>query len=100
MQNLEERAASLLKSREWLAKTETRLQELSREAQEQVKLLGSLLKEGAKGTPRGDRGAPTMSARETVTKLAHQGWTVEQIATATKLSRGEVELILELSGKS
>ena len=100
MKDLETRASNLLKAREWLAKTETRLQELSREAQDQVKLLGSLLKEGAKGPVKGDRGAPSLSARETVTKLAHQGWTVEQIATATKLSRGEVELILELSGKS
>ncbi|GAB4367090.1 MAG: hypothetical protein Kow009_03910 [Spirochaetales bacterium] len=100
MKDLETRAASLLKAREWLAKTETRLQELSREAQDQVKLLGSLLKEGGKGPGKGERGAPSLSARETVTKLAHQGWTVEQIATATKLSRGEVELILELSGKS
>lgn len=100
MKDLESRAANLLKAREWLAKTETRLQELSREAQDQVKLLGSLLKEGAKGPVKGDRGAPSLSARDTVTKLAHQGWTVEQIATATKLSRGEVELILELSGKS
>lgn len=100
MKELETRAANLLKAREWLAKTETRLQELSREAQDQVKLLGSLLKEGAKTPGKGDRGAPSLSARETVTKLAHQGWTVEQIATATKLSRGEVELILELSGKS
>ncbi len=100
MKDLETRATNLLKAREWLAKTETRLQELSREAQDQVKLLGSLLKEGAKGPTKGERGAPSLSARETVTKLAHQGWTVEQIATATKLSRGEVELILELSGKS
>jgi hypothetical protein len=35
-----------------------------------------------------------------VTRLAHQGWKVPQIAQATKLSRGEVELILELLPKS
>jgi len=37
--------------------------------------------------------------QETVRKLAHQGWKVEEIARAVKLSRGEVELILELGGQ-
>ena len=37
-----------------------------------------------------------MDKRQTVTKLARQGWSPEEIARATKLSRGEVELILEL----
>ncbi len=35
-----------------------------------------------------------MGARDVVTKLARQGWTVEEISRTTKLSRGEVELIL------
>ena len=34
-----------------------------------------------------------------VTKLAHQGWSIKEIAQATKLSQGEVELILELMPK-
>lgn len=37
-----------------------------------------------------------MNARELVSRLARQGWTVDQISRATKLSRGEVELILEM----
>ena len=96
MKDLEKRMAQLQKIREWLAKTETRIEEVSREVQEQVKLLGTLLKDGSR-SPKKEKGAPSMSARETVTKLARQGWTVEQIAAATKLSRGEVELILELT---
>jgi len=32
-------------------------------------------------------------------RLARQGWDVNEIAQATKLSRGEVELILELGTK-
>jgi DNA-binding NarL/FixJ family response regulator len=83
------------KAREWLAKTETRLEEINTQAREQVKLLGSLLKEGKKDG-RDREGAPSMGAREMVTRLAHQGWSVEEIARATKLSRGEVELILEI----
>ena len=41
----------------------------------------------------------SLTSRDMVIRLAHQGWKVEQIMQATKLSRGEVELILELSSK-
>jgi transcriptional regulator len=34
-----------------------------------------------------------------VRKLARQGWKTEEIARAVKISRGEVELILELGEK-
>jgi DNA-directed RNA polymerase specialized sigma24 family protein len=87
-------------AREWLARTETRLEEVSREAQEQVKLLGSLMKNenSGKKAEKG-QGAPSLSARDMVIKLAHQGWKVEEISKAVQVSRGEVELILELAGK-
>ncbi|TVQ39360.1 MAG: hypothetical protein EA384_06955 [Spirochaetaceae bacterium] len=95
--DVEQRMEQLSTAREWLARTETRLEEVGREAQEQVKLLGSLIKEGARDE-KGSKGAPTLSARDTVVKLARQGWKVEEISRATKVSRGEVELILELAG--
>jgi chromosome segregation ATPase len=99
--DLEGRIDGLQKAREWLARTETRLEEVGKQAQEQVKLLGSIMQDDvkSKGKP-GQKGAPNMGARETVTKLAHQGWSVEEIARVTKLSRGEVELILEMLPKS
>lgn len=96
--DIEKRTENMQKAREWLAKTETRLEEVSKQAQEQVKLLGSILKGGGKSGST-DKGAPSMGTREVVTRLAHQGWTVKEIASATKLSRGEVELILELIPK-
>lgn len=99
MAELEARIEQMQKAREWLARTETRLEELSKQAQEQVKLMGTLLKEeGKKGLSK-DKGAPPIGVRETVVKLAHQGWTVDEIARTVKLSRGEVELILEISPK-
>ncbi len=98
LSGLEERIEAMQKAREWLAKTETRLSEVSKQAEEQVKLMGSLLKEGSK-QGRKERGAPSLSSRDMVVRLAHQGWKIEQIMQATKLSRGEVELILELSSK-
>lgn len=97
MKEIEDRMKNLQTAREWLARTETRLEQIRKDAGEQVKLLGSIMREEAKKEP-GQGGAPSLSARETVTKLAHQGWKVEEIARATKVSRGEVELILELSG--
>ncbi len=91
----EKRVDELQKAREWLARTETRLEEVSKQAQEQVKLLGTIMKDD--GAPASDkRGAPGMNARELVSRLARQGWTVDQISRATKLSKGEVELILEM----
>ncbi len=95
---VEERIEAMQQAREWLARTETRLSEVSKQAEEQVKLMGSLLKEGSK-QGRKERGAPSLTSRDMVIRLAHQGWKVEQIMQATKLSRGEVELILELSSK-
>ena len=98
LKELEERIENLQKAREWLAKTETRLEEINKQAQDQVKLLGSLLKEGPSGDKK-DKGAPSMNVREMVIRLARQGWSVNEIAQATKISRGEVELILELGAK-
>ena len=92
--DVEDRMEKMQKAREWLAGTETRLEEVNKKAQEQVKLLGSLVKEGA--ATRGGGKASPMGSRDVVTKLARQGWSSEEIARATQLSRGEVELILEL----
>lgn len=98
LKDIEERIENMQKAREWLAKTETRLEEVSKQAQEQVKLLGTILKDGNK-SGSGGKGAPSMGARDVVTRLAHQGWSIQEIASTTKLSRGEVELILELLPK-
>jgi len=102
MEEIEVRSEKLETAREWLARTETRLQEVSKEAQEQVRLLGALAEGNMGSTGRQasiGMGTPSADMRETVIKLAHQNWKVEDIARVTKLSRGEVELILELSGK-
>jgi len=90
----EKRIADVQKAREWLARAETRLEEIDRKAEEQLKLLSSILKDEEGG--KRSRGAPPSSAQDTVRKLARQGWNVDEIARAVKISRGEVELILEL----
>jgi len=98
IEELEQRLEKAQSSREWLARTETRFEEIGRQAQEQVRLLESIVKSQTK-KEKSDRGAPPMDKRETVVKLSHQGWSVQEISRVTQLSRGEVELILELAPK-
>ena len=95
MAQAEQRAERLQVAREWLARTETRLAQIGAGAQEQVRLLEALLRE-ERGSTAAERGAVTLGKRETVLKLSGQGWSVPEIARATRLSRGEVELILEV----
>ena len=80
----------------WITKTEVRLGEMKKEALEQVNLLGALVKDRGK---KKDAGAPPIAVRESVIKLAHQGWKVEQIASSLNVTIGEVELILDFYGK-
>jgi chromosome segregation ATPase len=96
--DLESRMEKLEKAREWLAKTETRFEHIGKQAQDQVKLLESILK-AEKRQSKEEAGAPPLDKRDTVTKLAHLGWSAQEIARTTRLSRGEVELILELAPK-
>ncbi|MDR0784940.1 MAG: hypothetical protein LBE74_03535 [Treponema sp.] len=96
LSEIDQRIATVQASREWLARLETRLEELNKQAQDQVKLIGTLMKDS--GVPlKGAKGAPPIGTRENVIKLSQQGWTVDEIARAQKLGRGEVELILELA---
>jgi DNA repair exonuclease SbcCD ATPase subunit len=100
LKDLEKRMEKMQKVREWLARMETRIGEITRTAQEHIKLLGTIVKDGAKtSTAAKKKGAPSLGAQEIVRKLARDGWAVDQIAMHTKLSRGEVELILELGPK-
>ncbi len=97
LDDVEKRTDKMQTAREWLARTETRLEEISKQSQDQLKLLGDLIKED--GSTKKSKGAPPIGIRENVVKLAHQGWKVDEIARALHLSRGEVELILELPQK-
>jgi chromosome segregation ATPase len=99
---IEERISAMQVAREWVARTETRLEELYRDAQAQVKLMGDLIRGGRSrggGKPASEKGALPPGDRENVIKLARQGWTVDDIAKAMKISKGEVELILELGSQ-
>ena len=99
MADVEERARRLQVARDWLARAETRLAEIHSSAQDQMRLLETLLKT-QRGDPDEPNGAGELGRRSMVVKLAGQGWSVPEIARATHLSRGEVELTLEVSASS
>nr|WP_025443665.1 membrane protein [Borrelia miyamotoi] len=80
--------------REKVAKSETRLENLNIAAEERIKTLGILVKTESKY--KDNVGLNNETVRDSVIKLMRQGWSVLEISRATKLSVGEVELILEL----
>ena len=94
---LEGRIEKLHNAREWLAGTETRLQDISKNSENQLKLLADLVKT-EKPTNKTES-ATAVGTRENVLKLFRSGWTQDAIANALNLSQGEVQLILELAEK-
>jgi predicted RNase H-like nuclease (RuvC/YqgF family) len=99
LSHIEKRIAEMQKAREWLARTETRLEELDKQAQNQLRLTSSLLnRESGKAQPP-EKGAPPPRDRDNIRKLRQQGWTIDEIAKSMSISKGEVELILEIGPK-
>ena len=93
---VEKRISDMNVAREWLANTETRLTELNKEARETLKLTKDLFdRKGGKKTAT-EEGAPPPQHRDNIRRLWDAGWKVEEIASAMGISRGEVELVIEL----
>jgi ATP/maltotriose-dependent transcriptional regulator MalT len=87
------------KSKETILKTEHRLQEVSKEAQGQIKLFGDLVRAEKQRNSEKPEGAPPLGVRENIIKLAHQGWKPEEISRSLNIELGQVELILDYYGK-
>ncbi|MBQ0167134.1 MAG: hypothetical protein KBT02_08510 [Treponema sp.] len=98
IKNAENHIADLTSKNEWLARTEGRLQEISKGADSQLQLLKSITSR-ADNADVSPAGAPPIAVRENVITLAHKGWSATQISNALKLSQSEVELILDYYGK-
>ena len=101
---LEKRIAEMNVAREGLGRLATELQNLDKDAQTQLKLTRSLLDREAGKTAglagkAADEGAPPPRDRENIIRLKRQGWSIDEIARSMKISKGEVELILELGPK-
>jgi len=98
---IEQRIAKMNDAREWLARTETQLETLYKEVRAHLKLSKALFeRESGKTTSSQTKGAPPPQDRDNIKRLKDQGWTIEEIAKAMNLSRGEVELTLELYSRS
>ncbi|MCD2331523.1 hypothetical protein LRB42_04975, partial [Borreliella burgdorferi] len=92
--DIENKLKNTLTMREKVVKSETRLENLNIAAEERIKTLGILVKTDSKY--QDNVGLNNETVRNSVIKLMRQGWSAEEISRATKLSIGEVELILEL----
>jgi chromosome segregation ATPase len=95
---IEKRIGEMQIAREWIARNETRLEELDKEIQNKLRLVSSLLK-GKDKPPAPGKGALPPRDRDNVIKLHGQGWTDEEIARSLEISRGEVELIIEFHSR-
>jgi hypothetical protein len=90
-----EKTKAMQAAREWIARAETRLGELNKQAQTQFKVMEALMKGKKTGEQSIGEGAPTIRKKEAVIQLIQQGWKPEAIAKTMKISLGEVELIQE-----
>ena len=95
--DLNAKMESLKQARSWLAATETRLKDISKNSEEQLKLMADLFKSDKQA--RTEDAIVPRSKQENVLQLSRQGWKEAEIAKALNLSIGEVDLILELSDK-
>lgn len=95
LSDVEKRSKRIQADRESFVNTEKRLVDLKKEADKAIGLFHALVKE-EDPTQKKKKGAPAISDRENIKALKHEGWTTDQIARALHLSKGEVELVLEM----
>lgn len=88
----EERLTRIDKVMEWLAKTETRLNDSIRKGEETIAVLGELVEKPVPISAPDSQMSQT-ERNETAKQLIQRGWTNEKIAETLGISEGEVDLI-------
>ena len=88
----EERLTRIDKVMEWLAKTETRLNDSVRKGEETIAVLGELVEKPVPISAPDTQMSQT-ERNETAKQLIQRGWTNEKIAETLGISEGEVDLI-------
>ena len=88
----EERLAKIDKVMEWLAKTETRLNDSIHKGEETISVLGELVEKPVPISAPDTQMSQT-DRNETAKQLIQRGWTNEKIAETLGISEGEVDLI-------
>jgi len=97
LKDIEDRIDAMQRARKWIADAEGRLEKLNTDAQIQARAIDTIVKGKKSGAPEIGAGAPPPQIKENVISLAKQGWKTDEIAKALKISRGEVELIREMT---
>ena len=92
----EERIDQMLSVQNGIARTEERIQEAAKVADENINLLHEILKQESPDSKLAAGEITSLSRKENVKKLAHRGWDAIKIANALKMSVSEVDLILDL----
>ncbi len=88
----QEQMAKIDKVMEWLAKTETRLNDSIRKGEETIAVLGELVEKPVPiSSP--DTQMSQSDRNETAKQLIQRGWSNEKIAETLGISEGEVDLI-------
>ncbi|MBQ7746172.1 MAG: hypothetical protein IJT92_01770 [Spirochaetia bacterium] len=90
----EERLNTIDKIMEWIAKTETRLNDEVRKGEETISILGELVEKPVPISAP-DTQMSQSDRNETAKQLIQRGWTNEKIAETLGISEGEVDLIRE-----
>ena len=88
----EERLAKIDKVMEWLAKTETRLNDSIHKGEETISVLGELVEKPVPISAPDTQMSQT-DRNETAKQLIQRGWSNEKIAETLGISEGEVDLI-------
>ena len=88
----EERLAKIDKVMEWLAKTETRLNDSIHRGEETISVLGELVEKPVPISAP-DNQMSQSDRNETAKQLIQRGWSNEKIAETLGISEGEVDLI-------
>jgi hypothetical protein len=98
---LDARIGEMNQARESAARLATELRELDELARSQLNMARAVMKDSsgraAKALP--DDGAPAPRDQDNIRRLKRQGWTIDDISRAFEISKGEVELILQLGPK-
>jgi len=96
---IEKRFADLHISREWLTRAEIKFKEINKDVMFHLNLLKSLMKKKPKKRSVLSKRAPNQMERDSVLLLKKNNWTIEEICNGLNMTRGEVELLLELASK-
>ena len=78
-----------------IARTEERLQEAAKVADDNINLLHEILKQETPDSKHKNSDLTSYSKKENVKNLARRGWEAPRIATALDMSVSEVNLILD-----